>query len=153
MPIGFWNDENGAKYHNAYYEKFENVWCHGDFAEWTENGGIIIHGRSDATLNPGGVRIGTAEIYNIVEQMPEIDEALCVGQNWKNDVRIVLFIKPAQGQSLAEPLVKTIKKRIKEEASPRHVPAKVISVKRYSTHKVWKNYRAGCQGYYSRQKC
>ncbi len=83
MPVGFWNDEGGAKYHDAYFGRFDNVWCHGDFAEWTEHGGMIIHGRSDATLNPGGVRIGTAEIYNQVEQLPEVVEALCIGQDFR----------------------------------------------------------------------
>ena len=97
MPIGFWNDPEGKKYQAAYFERFDNVWCHGDFAEWTVHGGLIIHGRSDATLNPGGVRIGTAEIYNQVEQMPEILEALCIGQDFDNDVRVVLFVRLAAG--------------------------------------------------------
>ncbi|HET7411885.1 MAG TPA: acetoacetate--CoA ligase, partial [Pararhizobium sp.] len=97
MPIKFWNDPDGAKYHSAYFERFDNVWCHGDFAEWTKHGGIIIHGRSDATLNPGGVRIGTAEIYNQVERMPEVAEAICIGQEWENDVRVVLFVRLADG--------------------------------------------------------
>lgn len=128
MPIMFWNDPDGAKYHAAYFERFENIWCHGDFAAWTEHGGIIIHGRSDATLNPGGVRIGTAEIYNQVEQLPEVAEALCIGQNWDDDVRVVLFVRLAPGATLDEELVKAIKSRIRTGASPRHVPAKVISV-------------------------
>ena len=93
MPVAFWNDPGGKKYHAAYFERFDNVWCHGDFAEWTAHGGMIIHGRSDATLNPGGVRIGTAEIYNQVEQMPEISEALCIGQDFDDDVRVVLFVR------------------------------------------------------------
>ncbi|MGQ7520307.1 hypothetical protein ACTGVT_11805, partial [Streptococcus suis] len=92
-PTEFWNDPTGEKYRSAYFDRFANVWCHGDFAELTEHGGIIIHGRSDATLNPGGVRIGTAEIYNQVEQMPEIAEAICIGQNFADDVRIVLFVR------------------------------------------------------------
>ncbi len=100
MPIGFWNDPEGKKYQAAYFERFDNVWCHGDFAEWTDHGGLIIHGRSDATLNPGGVRIGTAEIYNQVEQMPEILEALCIGQDFDNDVRVVLFVRLAAGVRL-----------------------------------------------------
>ena len=100
MPVGFWNDPDGKKYHAAYFERFDNVWCHGDFAEWTEHGGMIIHGRSDATLNPGGVRIGTAEIYDQVEQMPEIAEALCIGQDWDDDVRVVLFVRLAEGVAL-----------------------------------------------------
>ena len=99
MPVGFWNDPEGKKYHAAYFERFDNIWCHGDFAEWTEHGGMIIHGRSDATLNPGGVRIGTAEIYNQVEQLPEIAEAICIGQDWDDDVRVVLFVRLAPGVS------------------------------------------------------
>ena len=100
MPVGFWNDPEGKKYRAAYFERFDNIWCHGDFAEWTEHGGMIIHGRSDATLNPGGVRIGTAEIYNQVEQLPEIVEAICIGQDWDNDVRVVLFVRLAPGVAL-----------------------------------------------------
>ncbi|MDI7863463.1 acetoacetate--CoA ligase [Rhizobiaceae bacterium n13] len=128
MPVMFWNDPDGAKYKAAYFDRFDNVWCHGDFAEWTEHGGIIIHGRSDATLNPGGVRIGTAEIYNQVEQMPEVAEALCIGQDFDDDVRVVLFVRLAQGQALSDDLVKAIKTKIRTGASPRHVPAKVIAV-------------------------
>ncbi|MEM9330578.1 MAG: acetoacetate--CoA ligase [Pseudomonadota bacterium] len=128
MPVMFWNDADGSKYHKAYFDRYANVWCHGDFAEWTENGGMIIHGRSDATLNPGGVRIGTAEIYNQVEQMEEVEEGLCIGQEWNNDVRVVLFVRLADGLSLDEPLVNSIKQRIRSGASPRHVPAKVIQV-------------------------
>ncbi len=128
MPAGFWNDPDGAKYRAAYFERFDNVWCHGDFAEWTQHGGLVIHGRSDATLNPGGVRIGTAEIYNQVEQMEEVAEALCIGQDWDDDVRVVLFVRLAPGVSLSEDLVKTIKTRIRTGASPRHVPAKIIAV-------------------------
>ncbi|MDL2407511.1 acetoacetate--CoA ligase [Rhizobium calliandrae] len=128
MPVMFWNDPDRVKYHAAYFERFDNVWCHGDFAEWTEHDGLIIHGRSDATLNPGGVRIGTAEIYNQVEQMPEVLEALCIGQDWDDDVRVVLFVRLAAGAALTEDLVKAIKTRIRTGASPRHVPAKVIAV-------------------------
>lgn len=128
MPIGFWNDPDSAKYHAAYFERFDNIWCHGDFAEWTGHGGMIIHGRSDATLNPGGVRIGTAEIYNQVEQMDEILEAICIGQDWEDDVRVVLFVRLADGVSLDDDLVTRIKARIRTGASPRHVPAKVIAV-------------------------
>lgn len=128
MPVMFWNDPSGAKYRAAYFERFENVWCHGDFAEWTEHDGIVIHGRSDATLNPGGVRIGTAEIYNQVEQMDEIAEALCIGQEWDDDVRVVLFVRLAPGVSLTDDLAKAIKTRIRTGASPRHVPAKIIAV-------------------------
>jgi acetoacetyl-CoA synthetase len=129
MPIGFWNDPDGAKYHGAYFERFDNVWCHGDFAEWTKHGGIVIHGRSDATLNPGGVRIGTAEIYNQVEQMPEIAEAICIGQDWDDDVRVVLFVRPADGVTLDKDLEQRIRAKIRSGASPRHVPARIVAVR------------------------
>ncbi len=128
MPVMFWNDPGGAKYHSAYFERFDNIWCHGDFAEWTEHGGIIIHGRSDATLNPGGVRIGTAEIYAQVERIPEVVEALAIGQDWDNDVRVVLFVRLAKGAALDDTLAKTIKQQIRVGASPRHVPARIIAV-------------------------
>ena len=128
MPVMFWNDPDGAKYHSAYFERFDNVWCHGDFAEWTEHGGMIIHGRSDATLNPGGVRIGTAEIYNQVEQMEEVLEALCIGQEWDDDTRVVLFVRLAEGINLDEVLTKRIKTKIRTGASPRHVPAVIVPV-------------------------
>jgi acetoacetyl-CoA synthetase len=128
MPVMFWNDPDGAKYRAAYFERFDNVWCHGDFAEWTSHGGIVIHGRSDATLNPGGVRIGTAEIYNQVEQLEEVAEALCIGQDWDDDVRVVLFVRLAPGKVLDDALEKTIKTKIRTGASPRHVPAKIIAV-------------------------
>jgi acetoacetyl-CoA synthetase len=128
MPVMFWNDADGTKYRAAYFERFDNIWCHGDFAEWTQHGGIVIHGRSDATLNPGGVRIGTAEIYNQVEQLPQVAEAICIGQDWEDDVRVVLFVRLAPGVSLNDDLVKTIKSRIRTGATPRHVPAKVIAV-------------------------
>ncbi|MGK6314050.1 acetoacetate--CoA ligase [Neorhizobium sp. DT-125] len=128
MPVMFWNDPEGRKYRAAYFERFDNIWCHGDFAEWTEHDGIVIHGRSDATLNPGGVRIGTAEIYNQVEQMEEVAEAICIGQDWDDDVRVILFVRLASGLMLDDDLVKAIKTRIRIGASPRHVPAKVIQV-------------------------
>ncbi|MHB2267001.1 acetoacetate--CoA ligase [Aliihoeflea sp. PC F10.4] len=128
MPIMFWNDEDGAKYRSAYFERFDNVWCHGDFAEWTEHGGIIIHGRSDATLNPGGVRIGTAEIYNQVEQLPEIVEAIAIGQSWEDDVRVVLFVRLAEGVTLDDELETKIRTKIRSGASPRHVPARILAV-------------------------
>ncbi|MER9170493.1 acetoacetate--CoA ligase [Mesorhizobium australicum] len=128
MPIGFWNDPDGKKYQAAYFERFDNVWCHGDFAEWTDHGGMVIHGRSDATLNPGGVRIGTAEIYNQVEQMPEILEALCIGQDFDNDVRVVLFVRLAAGVKLDDDLEKRIRAKIRGGASPRHVPARIVAV-------------------------
>ena len=128
MPVMFWNDPDGTKYHNAYFARFPNIWCHGDFAEITEHGGLIIHGRSDATLNPGGVRIGTAEIYAQVEQIPDVIEALAIGQDWDHDVRVVLFVRLKPDAQLTDELVARIKKQIREGASPRHVPAKVIAV-------------------------
>ena len=128
MPVMFWNDPEGAKYRAAYFERFDNIWCHGDFAEWTSHDGIVIHGRSDATLNPGGVRIGTAEIYNQVEQLEEVAEALCIGQDWDDDVRVVLFVRLAPGKVLDEALEKTIRTKIRTGASPRHVPAKIVEV-------------------------
>jgi acetoacetyl-CoA synthetase len=128
MPVGFWNDPDGARYHAAYFARFPDIWCHGDFAEWTEHEGMIIHGRSDATLNPGGVRIGTGEIYRQVEQVPEVIEALCIAQDFDNDARVVLFVRLRDGIVLDEPLLKRIKTRIRVGASPRHVPAKVIAV-------------------------
>jgi len=128
MPLMFWNDPDGAKYKSAYFERFDNIWCHGDFAEWTEHGGMIIHGRSDATLNPGGVRIGTAEIYNQVEQMEEVLEAICIGQTWQDDVRVVLFVRLAESIQLDDDLVRKIKSRIRTGATPRHVPAIVVAV-------------------------
>ena len=128
MPVMFWNDADGRKYHSAYFERFPNVWCHGDFAEWTRHGGLIIHGRSDATLNPGGVRIGTAEIYAQVEQIPEVMEAIAVGQDWDNDVRVVLFVRCAEGVSLDDALRDKIRVKIRTGASPRHVPAKIVQV-------------------------
>jgi acetoacetyl-CoA synthetase len=128
MPVKFWNDPDGKKYHSAYFEKFPNVWAHGDFAEWTAHGGMIIHGRSDATLNPAGVRIGTAEIYAQVEQIPEVLEALCIGQTWQHDVRVILFVRLREGVPLDEALKEHIRKQIRTGASPRHVPAKIIQI-------------------------
>ena len=128
MPVMFWNDPDGARYRGAYFERFADTWCHGDFAEWTPRGGMIIHGRSDATLNPGGVRIGTAEIYAQVEQIPEVIEALAIGQSWDNDARVVLFVRLVDGVELDEDLIKRIKTQIRVGASPRHVPAKVVAV-------------------------
>ncbi|MET0277979.1 MAG: acetoacetate--CoA ligase [Pseudorhodoplanes sp.] len=128
MPVMFWNDPEGRKYHAAYFDRFPNVWCHGDFAEWTKHGGLIIHGRSDATLNPGGVRIGTAEIYAQVEQIPEVMEAIAIGQDFDNDVRVILFVRCKEGVTLDDALRDTIKKKIRVGASPRHVPAKVIQI-------------------------
>ena len=128
MPIMFWNDPDGAKYRAAYFERFPGIWCHGDFAEWTEHGGMIIHGRSDATLNPGGVRIGTAEIYAQVEQIPDVLEAIAIGQEFDDDVRVVLFVRLADGARLDEDLVKRIKTKVRTGASPRHVPARIVAV-------------------------
>ncbi len=128
MPVGFWNDEGDAKYRAAYFERYDNIWWHGDYAEWTATGGMVIHGRSDATLNPGGVRIGTAEIYNQVEKLDEVVEGLCIGQQWDDDVRVVLFVRLADNIELDEALVAKIRKAIREGASPRHVPAIVIAV-------------------------
>jgi acetoacetyl-CoA synthetase len=128
MPIGFWNDADGSKYHAAYFERFENIWCHGDFVELTAHEGLIIYGRSDAVLNPGGVRIGTAEIYRQVEQLPEILEALVIGQDWEHDVRVVLFVRLREGATLDEALIARIKQQIRQNTTPRHVPAKVLQV-------------------------
>ncbi len=128
MPVEFWNDPDGARYHSAYFDEYPGVWTHGDFIEITPRGGVIIHGRSDATLNPGGVRIGTAEIYRRLEQMVEIDDAVVVGQNWNNDVRVVLFVKMADGVSLTQELENRIRSDLRTHASPRHVPAKIIAV-------------------------
>jgi acetoacetyl-CoA synthetase len=128
MPVGFWNDPKGEKYCAAYFSRFDNVWHHGDFAEWTEHGGMIIHGRSDATLNPGGVRIGTAEIYRQVEQLEEVREAIVIGQDWDNDVRVVLFVILKAGLTLDESLRERIRKQIRVGASPRHVPARIVQV-------------------------
>jgi acetoacetyl-CoA synthetase len=128
MPVAFWNDPDGKRYHAAYFERFPGIWCHGDFAEWTEHGGMIIHGRSDATLNPGGVRIGTGEIYRQVEQVPEVIEALAIGQDFDGDVRVVLFVRLRAGAQLDEPLLKRIRTQIRTGASPRHVPARIVAV-------------------------
>ena len=129
MPLFFWNDNNNEKYYDAYFNKYENVWCHGDYILKTENDGFIIFGRSDATLNPGGVRIGTAEIYRQVEQIEEVIEGLVVGQIWKGDTRVVLFVRLTENSNLTEELMDQIKTKIRTGASPRHVPAKIISVK------------------------
>jgi acetoacetyl-CoA synthetase len=128
MPLGFWRDPDGAKYRAAYFERFPGIWTHGDFAEWTGHGGMIIHGRSDATLKPGGVRIGTAEIYRQVEQVTEVAEALAIGQDFAGDSRVVLFVRLVDGAHLDDALVKRIKDKIRTGASPRHVPAKVVAV-------------------------
>ena len=128
MPIYFWEDPDGKKYHSAYFDVYPNIWRHGDFIEINERGGVTIYGRSDTTLNPGGVRIGTAEIYRQVEQLDEIEDSLVIGQDWKNDVRIILFVKMVAGRSLTEAIKQKIRQVIRANASPRHVPAKIIEV-------------------------
>ena len=128
MPIYFWNDVDQKKYHSAYFERFSNIWAHGDYAEITEQNGVIIYGRSDAVLNPGGVRIGTAEIYRQIEQMDEILDSVVVGQEWNDDVRVILFVKLRPEIALTDLLEKNIRKSIRENASPRHVPAKIFAV-------------------------
>ena len=132
MPVRFWNDPDGAKYRAAYFERFPGIWCHGDYVELTAHDGMIIHGRSDATLNPGGVRIGTAEIYRQVEQLPEVVESLVIGQDWPpgevGDVRVVLFVKLQDGLRLDDALTERIRQHIRANTTPRHVPAKVVQV-------------------------
>jgi len=128
MPIYFWDDPDGAKYHRAYFDTYDNVWKHGDFILVNERGGLIIYGRSDATLNPGGVRIGTAEIYRLVDLVDEVQDCIVVGQKWKNDIRVILFVQMAPGCELTDELKDSIRKRIRSEESPRHVPAKIIEV-------------------------
>ena len=128
MPVGFWGDDDGSRYHAAYFEQFPNVWTHGDYIEITEHGGMIVYGRSDATLNPGGVRIGTAEIYRQVEKLDDVVESLVIGQDWDNDVRVVLFVRLAQGAVLDDALIKKIKDQVRANCTPRHVPAKVVDV-------------------------
>ena len=129
MPLKFWNDKNDIKFKSAYFNRFKNIWHHGDYAEIKNSGGYIIHGRSDTTLNPGGVRLGTAEIYSEVEKFKEIKESIVVGQSWDNDVRIVLFIVMSKNYSLTAELINKIKLQIKKNASPRHIPSKIIVVK------------------------
>ena len=128
MPVGFWNDPDGAKYRAAYFERFPGVWRHGDWCERTAHGGYVIYGRSDTVLNPGGVRIGTAEIYRQVEQLEEVVESLVIGQDWEGDVRVVLFVKLQDGLRLDDDLASRIKRRIKDNTTPRHVPDKVLQV-------------------------
>jgi acetoacetyl-CoA synthetase len=128
MPIYFWDDATNEKYHSAYYDVYPNVWRHGDFIEIRDNGGVVIYGRSDATLNPGGVRIGTAEVYRLVEQLAEVEDSLVVGQKWKNDVRVILFVKLSEGSELTDELRIKIRETLRANASPRHVPAKIIAV-------------------------
>jgi len=128
MPLYFWNDTDGSKYQAAYFNQFPKVWAHGDYAELTNHGGLIIHGRSDAVLNPGGVRIGTAEIYRQVEKIPEVVESIAIGQNWRDDVRVILFVKLRDNKVLDSKLVDTIKQNIRNNTTPRHVPAKILQV-------------------------
>jgi len=128
MPIGFWNDPDGRKYHDAYFARFPGVWTHGDWVELTSHGGMVVYGRSDATLNPGGVRIGTAEIYRQVEKLHEVVESLVIGQDWQGDVRVVLFVRLREGITLDTELAGRIRQVIRGNASPRHVPARIIQV-------------------------
>ena len=128
MPVGFWNDPQGRRYHDAYFARFPNVWCHGDYMALTARGTVVIYGRSDAVLNPGGVRIGTAEIYRQVEQLPQVLESLVIGQDWEGDVRVVLFVRLQEGLTLDEALVKQIRQQIRSNTTPRHVPAKIFQV-------------------------
>jgi acetoacetyl-CoA synthetase len=132
MPLGFWNDPADRRYHQAYFERFANIWTHGDYCEITVHGGLVIHGRSDAVLNPGGVRIGTAEIYRQVEKLDEIEESLVIGQDWPpahpRDVRVVLFVRLREGVELDEVLIKKIREMIRSNTTARHVPAKIVQV-------------------------
>jgi len=128
MPIGFWNDENDSKYHAAYFDRFPDIWAHGDFAETTNHRGFIIHGRSDTTLNPGGVRIGSAEIYRQVEQIPAVLDSVVIGQPWQGSERIVLFVQLHEGCSLDASLIEQINHQIRSAATPRHVPALIVQV-------------------------
>jgi acetoacetyl-CoA synthetase len=132
MPLGFWNDRGDQRYHAAYFAKYPNVWCHGDWSELTERGTMLVYGRSDATLNPGGVRIGTAEIYNVVERIDEVEESVAIGQLWPPDkpidTRIVLFVRLREGYSLDDALEDRIRHEIRRHASPRHVPARIVQV-------------------------
>jgi acetoacetyl-CoA synthetase len=129
MPVGFWNDPDGRRYHAAYFERYPGVWHHGDYVELTAHDGIVIYGRSDAVLNPGGVRIGTAEIYRQVEQVPEVLEGLVIGQQWNGDERIVLFVRLKEGTTLTPGLQERIREEIRRNATPRHVPARIVAVR------------------------
>jgi acetoacetyl-CoA synthetase len=128
MPLGFWSDNDGRRFHRAYFERFPGVWAHGDFAELTAEGGVVIHGRSDAVLNPGGVRIGTAEIYRQVETLDAVAESLAIGQPWQGDERVILFVVLREGLVLGEELRARIRDVIRRNTTPRHVPAKIIQV-------------------------
>jgi len=127
-PVCFWNDDDNARYHAAYFGRFPGIWAHGDFAELCASGGMIIHGRSDAVLNPGGVRIGTAEIYRQVEKLDEVLESIAIGQRWEDDVRVVLFVVLRDGVDLNDDLQAAIRQSIRDNTTPRHVPAKIIAV-------------------------
>ena len=142
MPVKFWNDPDGKKYRAAYFERFPGIWHHGDFAEWTPHGGMIIHGRSDATLNPGGVRIGTAEIYAAVEQIPEVVEAICIGQDWDGDVRIVLFVRLKDGVTLDEALREKIRRTIRAGAQPAPRAGEDRRGRRHPAHALRQDHRA-----------
>jgi acetoacetyl-CoA synthetase len=128
MPVCFWGDEDGSRYQAAYFEQFPGIWAHGDYVAKTENGGYVIQGRSDATLNPGGVRIGTSEIYRQVEGLDEVLESICIGQDWEDDVRVVLFVKLREDLELDEDMQDRIRKTIRQNTTPRHVPAKIVQV-------------------------
>jgi acetoacetyl-CoA synthetase len=129
MPLKFWNDKKNKKFKEAYFNKFNNIWHHGDYAEVKNSGGFIIYGRSDTTLNPGGVRLGTSEIYSEVEKFKEIKESIVIGQSWDNDIRIILFVIMNQNYQLNNELIRRIKIQIRTNASPRHVPSKILNVK------------------------
>ncbi|RQW90614.1 MAG: hypothetical protein EHM79_01150 [Geobacter sp.] len=129
MPVYFWDDEEGAKYRKAYFEKYPGIWTHGDYIEITESAGIKVYGRSDATLNPGGVRIGTAEIYRIVEEMEEIHDSLAVGKKWNGDEKVILFVSLNEGKKLDHELKDRIKAELKAKATPRHIPSDIFEVK------------------------
>jgi acetoacetyl-CoA synthetase len=128
MPLGFWNDADGSKYLAAYFARFPGIWAHGDYAEITAHGGLVIHGRSDAVLNPGGVRIGTAEIYRQVEKIEAVLESIAIGQQWDDDVRVLLFVRLREGIELSDALQAEIRQVIRSNTTPRHVPAKIIAV-------------------------
>ncbi len=128
MPLKFWNDKKNVKFKEAYFNKFKNIWHHGDYAEVKKTGGFIIYGRSDTTLNPGGVRLGTSEIYSEVEKFKEIKESIAIGQSWDNDIRIILFVIMNQNYQINNELIKRLKTQIRTNASPRHVPSKIINV-------------------------
>jgi acetoacetyl-CoA synthetase len=128
MPVGFWGDTDGSRYREAYFQQFPGVWAHGDYAKRTIHDGYVIFGRSDATLNPGGVRIGTAEIYRQVEKLDEVLESICIGQDWEHDSRVVLFVRLREGLTLDEALQQKIRATIRENTTPRHVPARIVQV-------------------------